>query len=301
MPRPLGALDLCRTSHVASPADILWGAVELVRSLERLGYTRYWLPEHHESDSAQACPEIMTAVLSGVTDSIRIGSAGILLRYYSAVKVAETFKLLNTIYPDRIDLGIAGGQAANPATHQQLALDAATDVEYLHKLHLLIDALGNPSNTGVPPIGGTSPQLWIMGAGTRGAALAASLGVGFCHGLSSPSTRDEPSAIMEHYRDRFASNTSKRGPAYAVAIAGVCAESDALAKQLARQETIYSASIVGAPSHCAEQIERMADDLQADEVIFIDLCREVRAKIRSYQLIASALNLSSVSAPGQPS
>src|SRR5262245_47998330 len=105
----LGALDFTRTSFQLGAADALQDTIDLAPHLDALGYSRYWLAEHHVQNVAHSSPEILVAVLAGLTECMRIGVAGILLRYYSPLKVAYVFQLLATLYPGRIDLGIAKG------------------------------------------------------------------------------------------------------------------------------------------------------------------------------------------------
>src|SRR5262245_27080962 len=108
-PISLGVLDFCDVLPGRDPRSAVLETAELARRAESFGYSRYWLAEHHESGAAHAAPEILTAVVAGVTRKMRVGPAGVLLHFYSPFKVAEQFRLLETIYPGRIDLGVARG------------------------------------------------------------------------------------------------------------------------------------------------------------------------------------------------
>src|SRR5579859_4681025 len=105
----LGALDLCRLYDGHKPSDTVWETIELAQLLESYGYGRYWLAEHHTADVAHSSPEILTPIVAGLTRRIIVGPAGVLLRFHSPLKVAKDFRLLHTLYPGRVDLGLARG------------------------------------------------------------------------------------------------------------------------------------------------------------------------------------------------
>src|SRR5947209_16350919 len=108
----LGALDFSPVTRGMKPADAIWDTIDLSKDLDALGYSRFWIAEHHGSGVAHSCPEILIPVIAGITHRIRVGSAGILLRLYNPLKIAKTFRLLHAIYPRRIDLAIARGSAS---------------------------------------------------------------------------------------------------------------------------------------------------------------------------------------------
>src|SRR5262245_44286054 len=103
----LSVLDQSPVRAGGTPAQAIAETIELARTADRLGYTRYWVAEHHNTPGlAGTAPEIMITRLAAVTQRMRIGSGGVMLSHYSALKVAETFRVLETLYPGRIDLGI---------------------------------------------------------------------------------------------------------------------------------------------------------------------------------------------------
>jgi luciferase family oxidoreductase group 1 len=115
MPVPLSVLDQSPIIHGATPREAVEATIALAKRAEELGYHRYWLAEHHAIPSlADASPEILLARLTGETSQIRLGTGGIMLPHYSAFKVAEVFRMLHALAPDRIDLGVGRAPGGTP-------------------------------------------------------------------------------------------------------------------------------------------------------------------------------------------
>src|SRR5262245_62831794 len=103
----LGILDQSPVRSGSTPADAIQETLDLARVADRLGYHRYWLAEHHSSAGlAGSSPEVLIARVAALTSGLRVGSGGIMLSHYSALKVAESFRVLETLFPGRIDRGI---------------------------------------------------------------------------------------------------------------------------------------------------------------------------------------------------
>lgn len=161
--------------------------LELARHCDALGYHRYWVSEHHNSGSiVGTAPEILMAAIAATTRRIRVGSAGVMLPHYSALKVAEQFRVLEAIAPGRIDLGI--GRA--PGSDQMTSYALNPNPQNVHdQFPRQVQELqhwvsGTPLPEGHPfktivaqPTGPTSPEMWILGSSDYGAQLAAYFGL----------------------------------------------------------------------------------------------------------------------------
>jgi luciferase family oxidoreductase group 1 len=289
----LGALDLGRIDSGSSSVETLWGSTYLAPYLESLGYSRYWVAEHHEVDSAHGAPEILVAVLAGLTESIRVGCAGILLRYYKPLKVAEVFKLLEVFYPNRIDLGIVRGVASNPLTHEMLAGQNVQD-DYVSKVMELHDILRGAVNTVVNPFDGGTPRTWVLGSSARSAEMAARCGAAFCLGLSSYEATDDPGTVIEVYRERFIASSHSSERCAIVAAAGVCAASeDAARDALGHGPHVHRPTVIGTPTTCRDVILETCGRFNVSEFVFMDLSRSLSRRSESYGLLADAIGLSS--------
>ncbi|KYC42477.1 hypothetical protein WA1_21170 [Scytonema hofmannii PCC 7110] len=294
----LGVLDFCSVPYKRNSKYVLHTTIELACRVEAFGYSRYWLAEHH-GGAAHASPEVLIPLIAALTKRIRIGSAGILLYFYSSLKIAENFKLLETLFSERIDLGICRGYA-DPLTAQAL-LDGRTrepNIElYKEKFEHLIHYLCGSSEVSVTPVGSASPAVWVLGSGGSSVPLAAQNGVAYSHSLLHIGFQDNPS-ILQEYRDIFQPKAGKIStPQCNVAVAGICAETEAQAHQLLKKHTneFIVPSIVGNPSQCKEKLQMLQERYGVDEIIFLDLCQEFEDRLRSYELLATELRLTTIS------
>lgn len=176
------------TASLGKTQDIaIRETLELARHCESLGYHRFWLSEHHNSGSiVGTAPEILMAAIAATTSRIRIGSAGIMLPHYSALKVAEQFRVLEAIAPGRIDLGVgrAPGSdqmtayALNPYPQNVLDQFPRQVQELQHWVSGKPLPEGHPfGNITAQPTGPTAPEIWILGSSEYGAQLAAYFGL----------------------------------------------------------------------------------------------------------------------------
>jgi luciferase family oxidoreductase group 1 len=165
-------------------------SIALAQLCDELGYERYWVSEHHNSSSiVGTAPEILMAAVAATTQRIRIGSAGIMLPHYSALKVAEQFRVLDAIAPGRIDLGVGRAPGSDGLTAHALNPHSNAAEEFprqVHELQLWVSGLPLPAGhpyTGIAalPKSPTSPQLWILGSSNYGAQLAAHFGLPYAY------------------------------------------------------------------------------------------------------------------------
>jgi luciferase family oxidoreductase group 1 len=183
----LSVLDQSPVSKGSVAADAIGHTLALARHCEELGYARYWLSEHHNSNSiVGSAPEVLMAAIAATTSRIRVGSAGVMLPHYSALKVAEQFRVLEGIAPGRIDLGLGRAPGSDRLTARALNPHASPGadefpqqiVDLQHWLEGRRLPEGHPYRAiTAQPQGPTSPELWILGSSAYGAQLAAHLGL----------------------------------------------------------------------------------------------------------------------------
>lgn len=167
-------------------ATVINHALDLAVTAETLGYRRFWVSEHHSHPAiVGSAPEVLLAALSQKTHKIRLGSAGVMLPHYQAFKVAEQFRVLESLAPGRIDLGVGRAPGSDMKTARLLnpaPQPAAYFPQQVQELDAWLQAaefpIGHPGRgVKVYPAGPTCPQLWILGSSDYGAQLAAHLGL----------------------------------------------------------------------------------------------------------------------------
>jgi luciferase family oxidoreductase group 1 len=238
---PLSVLDLAPVVSGSTGPQALKNTLELARLAERLGYTRYWLAEHHNTTGlASMAPEIIISQVARETSHIRVGSGGVMLPNHAPLKVAETFRTLEAFFPGRIDLGIGrapgtDGLTAFALRRSEEALSADDFPDQLAELQ----AFGEnkfPSThpfhkitAGPPDV--TFPPVWLLGSSDFSARLAAELGLGFAFAAHfSPYGAD---IAMKLYRDNFTPSVYLSKPHAILATSVICADTDERAEELA--------------------------------------------------------------------
>ncbi len=273
----------------------------LAPAVEQLGYSRYWLAEHQP----QPNPLLIATLIGGLTDSIRVGTAGILFHYYAPAKAAFDFHLLEAAYPGRIDAGFCAGRCG-PELIDDL-LDGRPDhfapEHYRRRVASLIDYLRHTPQTVAEvdwkrtwvAASYASPEIWVHGNG-RG-ALECALEHRLRLGLSLFHAGHCADPILAHeYRQRFVASAEQPKPFVALAVAGVCAASNTAAEQL--YDTSYGvgiqANILGDPQRWQCELACLQERYQPDVIIVLDLCRGYEDRLASYTLLAEAMGLSQV-------
>jgi luciferase family oxidoreductase group 1 len=239
----LSVLDLSPIPSGFTAGDALRNSIDLARHAEGLGYRRYWLAEHHNAGSlASSAPEILIGQIAAATRTIRVGSGGIMLPNHTPLKVAETFRVLSALFPQRIDLGLGRAPGTDPRTAAALRRSRAAVVaddfpEQLDELTRYLDDDGPPRTgfdgtiraipTNVPP-----PEVWMLGSSESGGAMLAArrgLGFAFAHHINP----QDAVRVLRVYRDAFVPSPRRAAPWAILALAVVCGETDEEARRLA--------------------------------------------------------------------
>src|SRR5258705_9103655 len=188
---PLSVLDLSPVVAGSSGAVSLRNSLDLAQLADRLGFTRYWVAEHHNLPSvASSAPEIMIGQIAAATARIRVGSGGVMLPNHAPLMVAERFKVLEALFPGRIDLGIGRAPGTDPVTSYALRRrqdqNTAPDDDFLERFQELIlferrgFPEGHPFNAVYAmPKDIALPPIWLLGSSGYSAQLAAMVGMGF--------------------------------------------------------------------------------------------------------------------------
>lgn len=241
----LSILNQVPISEGETAEKALQSAVKLAQLGEKLGYKRYWVAEHHDLFGL-ACPnpDVLLGVIGSQTKNIRIGAGAVLLPYYKPFRVAETYNLLATLFPNRIDLGL--GRAPGGSAEVSLALSdnylkqvneypkhIDELLHFLHNRYPEDHPYGKISPTPVPT---TSPQTWLLGTSEKSAILAAEKGLDYAFGQFM--TDFEGPEIVQVYREGFVQYHEKT-PEIIVAITVICAETTEQAEELALSSLLW--------------------------------------------------------------
>ena len=215
-------------------ADALQETIELAVACESMGYERFWVAEHHNIGGiASTSPEILIGQIGAATSRIRVGSGGVMLPHYSAFKVAENFRMLETLFPGRVDLGLGRAPGGDQRTMLAMSYPSSPiDVRaYPEQIEDLIGFLGDslPADhpfsalRAGPPTEG-APEVWLLGSGVDSARLAAARGLPFSFAHFFGNAAQGPS-IVELYRREFRPSPTLAEPLTHIAVQVLCAES----------------------------------------------------------------------------
>ena len=302
---------------------------ELAKYCDSLGLNRFWLAEHHGSSSFAGCsPEILIPSLASETKSIRIGSGGVMLMHYSPYKVAENFRLLESLFPNRIDLGL--GRAPGSDAYQAGALaygSKTTGPEFFPtKMNDLKSFLeGSVSSTesfesvNVTPGLGELPEVWLLVSSRQGAEYAAHFGLPMALAyFIDPSCID----LADVYRDNFQPSIFADKPKISVGVFSICADTDKEAEELSlsaaawrlnSQKGIFGTfptlqeakdsingdlvrtndnrTFVGTAQTIREKLQPILNKVEPEELKIITICEPFSARVRSYDLIKQSFAL----------
>lgn len=255
----LSVLDQSPVREGRTPAEAIRETLDIAQAADRLGYHRYWLAEHHSTPGlAGTAPEILIAEVANRTRRIRVGSGGVMLTHYSPLKVAEQFRLLETLHPGRIDLGLGrapggdgraalalrrgAGPPAGIPTPDPWAEDEVAG--FPDQVRDLIGFLGNDlppehrfATVRAMPAGPGVPEIWLLGSTDASAACAAHFGTAFsfAHFINA----DGGAAVTRAYARAFRPSPRLAAPQASAAVFAVCADTEAEAERLSRSRDLF--------------------------------------------------------------
>lgn len=244
---PLSVLDLSPVTTATPGSVALHHSLDLARLADRLGYARYWLAEHHNlANIASSSPDIMIGQVAAATSRIRVGSGGVMLPNHAPLMVAERFKVLEALFPGRIDLGLGRAPGTDPVTSYALRArqDPRGGDEFLERFQelLLLEHGGYPDghpfrNVRAMPSDVALPPIWLLGSSGYSAELAAAFGLGFAfaHHFAD---YDAASAMLS-YRERFKPTPTLPRPIAILATAAIAADSDAEAERIGASAQLH--------------------------------------------------------------
>lgn len=325
---PLSILDLASIGEGENLKDVFDGCVATAQHAERLGYSRVWYAEHHNSETiASSSPAVLIAHVAAHTSTIRLGSGGVMLPNHSPLTIAEQFGTLATIHPGRIDLGLGRAPGTDQVTVHAMRRDYNAAEHFAEDVLELQAFLGDTSrvaNVVATPGKGTHVPLYILGSSLYGAQLAALLGLPFA--FASHFAPQHLHSALRIYRERFTPSAALDQP-YAMAAMGVIAadteasalrqferrrrgfvrhrisrpgmprltdeEVDAFLRtpQAASIDEIFTYSAVGTADRVISLVQEFQEATGVDEVITSHHAENTASRLRSLELLADAAGL----------
>ena len=315
----------------STASQAIANTVQLVKLAELSGYHRFWVSEHHNASMiAGSAPELLMVRLANETKSIRIGSGGVMLPNHSALKVAENFRLLETMYPGRIDLGIGRAPGGDQLSASLLnPSNNFTEAYYLRQLEYLQAFFHDEASSAFGellaiPQCATVPLPWILSSSGGSASIAAKYGMGlavarFINGSAGRS-------MVVQYKNQFKPSREMERPQTLVAVSVLCADTEEKAGQLRKladytllqfekgnfremkryediREYIFSEAelerirnnqgriISGTPAQVRSALVALATESGVDEIMITTLTHAQEDRVRSFELIAEAFEL----------
>ncbi len=267
-------LDLAAVKENGTIADSFRASLDLAQHAEKLGFTRFWLAEHHNmAGIASAATSVLVGHIAGGTSTIRVGSGGIMLPNHAPLVIAEQFGTLETLYPGRIDLGLGRAPGTDPMTARALRRDSqASSRDFPEDVEELLALLGpaRPGQTirAVPGMG-TNVPVWLLGSSTFSAQLAASLGLPFA--FASHFAPQQLSEAIALYRRLFQPSQYLERPYAMAGVPIIAADTDAEARRLSTSLILRVAKLIrGEPFFIAPPVESLNGLLSADERLMVE-------------------------------
>ncbi|MCD6068070.1 MAG: Luciferase-like monooxygenase [Bacteroidetes bacterium] len=328
----LGILDQSIVRKGGSAAQAIAETIETVKLAERLGYNRFWVSEHHNSTMiAGSTPEVLMVKLADVTSTIRIGSGGIMLPNHSALKVAENFRMLETLFPGRIDLGMGRAPGGDRITASMLnPSNTFSEESYVRQLEHLQAYFYDEAATSHGPLlavpqSDTIPLQWILSSSTGGSsALAAKYGMGLVVARFINGHAD--ARMVEQYIQSFKPSALFPKPKVMLSISVLCAETEEKAallrklsdytllkfeqgrfepmgdpaeiadyefsnEELARIHNNRGRIVSGTPDNVRKQLMALANEFRASEIIVTTMTWSHADRLRSFELLAAEFGL----------
>lgn len=328
----LGVVDQSPIAEGSTAPQALANSIDLAQRCEALGYSRYWVAEHHSSQAlAGSAPEILIGRIAAATKSIRVGAGGVMLTHYSSYKVAEQFRMLHALFPNRIDLGLGRAPGSDMTTAAALAkgpgaLSAEHYPAQVSELAAFLNDRPNPAgpfrDVRATPQTTDAPPLFLLASSEGSAGIAAHLGMPlvWAHFIAQSDGR----AIVDAYRHHYRPSQDWPEPIVMLSTTAICAETSDQAAYVASSVKQWRASglqgpipaphasddtttaansalrinygaakplLFGTAEYVKSALDELGADYGADELLLVTITHDHDARVRSYELIAEAYGL----------
>jgi luciferase family oxidoreductase group 1 len=319
---PLSVLELALVTEGHTATESLKNALDLAQKTERLGYSRFWLAEHHNMRGvASSATSILIGYIAGGTSSIRVGSGGIMLPNHAPLIIAEQFGTLATLYPNRIDLGLGRAPGTDQLTIQALRRDRYAAMEFpqnVKELQTYFSVENRTASVRAFPGEGLDIPIWILGSSTDSAYLAASMGLPYA--FASHFAPAHLHAALRIYHENFVPSDHLSAPYTMACVNVIAADTNEEAQRLgtsikeqflgiltgkrellqapnpdkewdpleeAALEQMIAYTFVGGPEKVKAELQAFIDKTQVDELMIASAIYDHEARVKSYEILKS--------------
>ncbi|TFJ92932.1 LLM class flavin-dependent oxidoreductase [Lentibacillus salicampi] len=323
---PLSVLDLAPVLEGSTPEQSFKNSVNLAQSTEKFGFNRYWLAEHHNMPGiASSATSVLIGHIAGATSEMRIGSGGVMLPNHASLVIAEQFGTLETLYPDRIDLGLGRAPGTDQATSYALRRTLNQRVEdYPMQVEELENYFAGTAAVHSVPGEGLRIPIWLLGSSGFSARMSAQKGMPFS--FASHFAPDNTVAALNLYREHFAPSDMQSKPYAMIGVNIIAADTEEEAKYLATTQQEQTLNIrrgqpmklqppienpdeawsemekavieqsnnspytlIGTKAMIKEGLETLLEETKADEMIINSQIYDINARIRSYEIVSELM------------
>lgn len=277
---------------------------DMAEKADQCGFQRFWMGEHFDSKALWSNPEPLIPVILGLTDSINVGCAGIILRLHSTLRVASSFKLMNAMYPERVDLGLAAGFTGEEASKLLVgkSIDEIKQSDFFDSVNILCDLYNNETNhlennVFVNPLYFSKPNLWLLSLGFGRMNEAVKYGLNYSKSIfhtfsNNEAAVEELKIFKQAFFDKY-----DRLPEINIAFAGVLTNNENEARVIREEEQKkptrlhYYPNIIGTASYFEDKLNEYAEKYEVDDFTFLDMTESMSKRIENIEEISEKLHI----------
>lgn len=325
---PYSLLDLAVVTEGQTAAGAIQNSRDLAVHTEKYGYTRFWMAEHHNMENiASSATSVLLGHIAEATNTLRIGSGGVMLPNHSSLIIAEQFGTLATIYPERIDLGLGRAPGTDQTTAHAIRADRIQAVQRfpqnVKQLQQYLSADNRNSKVRAIPGEGTEIPIWILGSSTDSAHLAAALGLPYV--FASHFAPQQLMPALQIYREKFKPSDQLTEPYVMPTVNIIAADTDAQAEWLSTSmkqmfkgvvsgdrkpmpppvddintvlslrekmaiQQMLSCSFIGSKAKIKEELSSFLEKTGADEIMIASYIYDHEQRLKSHQLFAELMS-----------
>lgn len=282
-----GILDFGSIAEGSNAITTIHETLELAQLADSMGFSRYWLSEHHEDGVAWKNPETVLTLIAGYTKQIRVGAAGVLLALNSPLKIAQTYKLLDNLYDGRIDLGLAKGSADTGKIKELLdGADYTVNLnQYYNRINKIISFMkGEDKKNTIPPLDGSLPAVWILGTSASSLEYVVKTQANFSLSLFHQMKEVPSPDIIRDLKEKYYQE-NQREAVCNIAISAICSETKHVLKAVTKQTNNIKINFTGEGDAFLEYLDELHTMYETDEIIINNIGRTLEEKLMLMEVL----------------